>query len=179
LTARRRILQGFLTAAAVAVLSPFINLIGYFYRKEETSVRRQKIANLKELSPGSYIYFSYPATGDSKVDNDPFRQYVLIMTRDGQLRVYSRVCVHLWCLPAYIPTRGQMICPCHGSIYREEDGVAVDGPAAYQSYPTNALPMGRIEVDENGDIWMVGIEGRIGYGREWHALKPEDLVKKV
>ncbi len=179
MTARRRLLQGILATAAIVVVSPFTQLINFFYRKEEGKAQRQKIANLKDLSPGSYIYFSYPQTGDPKVDNDPFRQFVLIMTSDGQLRVYSRVCVHLWCLPSYIPSRGQLICPCHGSIYRNSDGVAIGGPAAYQPYPTNALPMGRIEVDNNGDIWMVGVEGRIGYGREWRNVKPEDLVKRV
>ncbi|GBC71910.1 Cytochrome b6-f complex iron-sulfur subunit [Candidatus Calditenuaceae archaeon HR02] len=179
MTSRRRLLQGILAAAAIVVISPFTQLINYFYRKEEGKALRQKIANLKDLSPGSYIYFSYPQTGDPKVDNDPFRQFVLLMTSDGHLRVYSRVCVHLWCLPSYIPSKGQMICPCHGSIYRDVDGVAIEGPASYQPYPANALPMGRIEIDSKGDIWMVGVEGRIGYGREWRNVKPEDLVKLV
>ncbi|MEM1967700.1 MAG: Rieske 2Fe-2S domain-containing protein [Nitrososphaerota archaeon] len=179
MTQRRRLLKGLLAGAVLAVIAPFANLVGYFYRKEEEVSKRQKLANLKDLSPGSYIFFSYPQTGDPKIDNDPFRQYVLIMTHDGHLRVYSRVCVHLWCLPSYIPSRGALICPCHGSIYRDTDGVAVDGPAAYQQYPTNALPMGVIEVDQNGDIWMVGVEGRLGYGREWQRVKPDDLVRRV
>ncbi|MCS7146231.1 MAG: Rieske 2Fe-2S domain-containing protein [Aigarchaeota archaeon] len=172
-------MRGVLTAALVAVVSPFVHVIDFFYRREAEGVKRQKIANMRDLTPGGFIYFSYPQTGDPKIDNDPFRQFVLIMTEDGQLRVYSRVCVHLWCLPSYIQTRRQLICPCHGSIYREEDGVAIEGPAAYQSYPTNALPMGKIEVDGNGDIWMVGVDGRIGYGREWHNIKPDELVRRV
>lgn len=168
-----------MAGAAVAVVTPFVNMINFFYRKDAGGFQRQKIANIRDLTPGNYLFFSYPQTGDPKIDNDPFRQYVLLMTQDGGLRVYSRVCVHLWCLPSYIPTRGALICPCHGSIYRDSDGVAVDGPAAYQQYPTNALPMGVIEVDENGDIWMVGIEGRIGYGREWHRVKPDELIRRV
>jgi len=176
---RRNTLKMLLAAGVVAALSPFIHLVEFFYRKESTSSQRQKIANINDLKPGSYLYFPYPKTGDTKADNDPFRQYVLIMTEEGELRVYSRVCVHLWCLPTYIPARHQLICPCHGSIYRDEDGVAVAGPAAYQPYPTNALPMGVIEVDGNGDIWMVGIEGRVGYGREWRRVSPDELVRRV
>jgi nitrite reductase/ring-hydroxylating ferredoxin subunit len=179
LVSRRTYLRGLLGAAVAIVLAPFVNLVAFFYRSDEASAQRQKIANLKELTPGTAVYFAYPKTGDPKIDNDPFRQYVLVMTNEGDLRVYSRVCVHLWCLPTYLPQKGALICPCHGTIYRENDGVAIEGPGAYQPYPTNALPMGVIEVDTNGDIWLVGIEGRIGYGREWQRIAPKDLVKRV
>jgi len=179
LPARRSYLKSILVAAIAVAVSPFANLVSFFYRTNTETAQRQKIANLKDLTPGSAIYFSYPKTGDPKIDNDPFRQYILVMTLEGELRVYSRVCVHLWCLPTYLPQKGALICPCHGSVYREDDGVAVEGPAAYQPYPTNALPMGRIEVDGNGDIWLVGVEGRVGYGREWKRIPPRDLIRRV
>ncbi|MCS7095072.1 MAG: Rieske 2Fe-2S domain-containing protein [Thaumarchaeota archaeon] len=179
-SSRRRALKAMLTVAVLAVIAPFTNLVRFFYREDTGSAPRQRIANTSELKPGSSLFFSYPRTGDPKIDGDPFRQWILIMTRDGKLRAYSRVCVHLWCLPIYVPERGELICPCHGSIYKEEDGVAIAGPAAFQPYPTNALPMMSIEVDEKGDIYATGVvDGRVGLGREWKLRSPDTNLKRV
>jgi Rieske Fe-S protein len=176
---RRNVLRALLSVAVLAVLAPFSGLARYFYRENAGQSQRQKIANIKDLSPGMAIFFSYPKTGDPKIDGDPFRQYVLLMTKDGKIRAYSRVCVHLWCLPTYAPDRGELVCPCHGSIYRDEDGVAIEGPASLQPYPYNALPMVKLEIDGNGDIYAVGIDGRIGLGREWRNRSPDENVVRV
>jgi hypothetical protein len=87
---RRNVLRALLSVAVLAVLAPFSGLARYFYRESAGQSQRQKIANLKDLSPGTAIFFSYPKTGDPKIDGDPFRQYVLLMTRDGKIRAYSR-----------------------------------------------------------------------------------------
>jgi len=82
------------------------------------------------------------------------------------------ICVHLWCLWNYLPQFKQMQCPCHGSIYRVEDGLAIDGPASQQTPPNNALPKLDLEVDEAGDLWVlppnwnVDENGIVGYGRK-------------
>lgn len=178
---RRRALKFLLAAGTLVAVAPLVTVKDFFYRTGGTENVRQKVANLSDLpKAGSYVYFTYPKTGDPKVDSDPFRQFVLIRTHDDRLRAYSRVCVHLWCLPPYFPERSQLICPCHGSVYREEDGVAIEGPARYQPYPTNALPMAVIEVEERtGDVYVVGIEGILGYGRYWKEKSPDSLVKRV
>lgn len=173
---KRNFLRGLLTAGILALIAPFTPVIQFFYRKEASESQRQRIGNLEDLKPGSYILFSYPKTGDPKVDNDPFRQYIVLRTLDGEIRAYSRVCVHLWCLPPYIPEKRQLVCPCHGSVYRDIDGVAIAGPAFYQPYPQNALPMAVIEIDEKGDMYVVGVDGRIGFGREWKNKPPESNV---
>ena len=87
---------------------------------------------------------------------------------------FSKVCVHLWCSPNYNPTQTknpsengyqapsptttthqQYECPCHGSIYRVPDGMAVAGPASLQAPPTNAIPMLTLQADSNGQLWIV------------------------
>ncbi|MCS7143142.1 MAG: Rieske 2Fe-2S domain-containing protein [Aigarchaeota archaeon] len=178
---RRKALKFILAAGTLVAIAPLATGRDFFYRKETQELPRQKIANLKELSePGSYVNFVYPKTGDQKIDSDPFRQFILIKTKDNKLRAFSRVCVHLWCLPSYFPQRGELICPCHGSVYREEDGVGIEGPVLYQTYPTNALPMVELEVEEStGDVYAVGIDGILGYGRNWRDRTPDSMVKRV
>ena len=165
---RRFILKSILGTAIALVISPFLSWGKYLYRQtgEELQIK-QRVANISELKPGSKIYFPFPKTGDPKVDSDPFRQYALIMTPSGDVKALSRVCVHLWCLWEYIPRLNEAQCPCHGSVYNPETGVAIRGPAYYQPYPTNALPMLRVEIDEKGDIYVSQLDGRVGIGREW------------
>ncbi len=113
---------------------------------------------------------------------------------------FSKVCVHLWCSPNYgggpgeNPSLGhrQYECPCHGSLYSVGEptslngktvsppvGLAVDGPAAIQPPPTNAIPLLTLTVDSNGFLyaglynstekeggtWDLNHNGVIGLGR--------------
>ena len=165
---RRLILRSIIGAAIALVVSPFLSWGKYLYRKTDEQLKiRQKVANIVELKQSSKIYFPFPKTGDPKVDSDPFRQYALVITPSGDVKALSRVCVHLWCLWEYIPSLNEAQCPCHGSVYNPDTGVAIRGPAYYQPYPTNALPMLKVEVDENGDIYVSQLDGRVGIGREW------------
>jgi ubiquinol-cytochrome c reductase iron-sulfur subunit len=89
------------------------------------------------------------------------------------------ICVHLWCLWNYYADRrlmnatvdGTIECPCHGSKYDPNNGLAVAGPAAMQTEPNNALPRLDIEIEDNGDLvvipptWTVSRNGVIGFGR--------------
>ncbi|MBI3841188.1 MAG: Rieske 2Fe-2S domain-containing protein [Thaumarchaeota archaeon] len=116
---------------------------------------------------------------------------------------FSKVCVHLWCSPNYNPTQThtpseygyqppgptvithqQYECPCHGSIYEIPDGRAIDGPAALQAPPTNAIPMLTLQADADGNLYVfypnrdptkeypnnqvgsIGANGDLGFGRE-------------
>jgi hypothetical protein len=39
--------------------------------------------------------------------------------------------------------------------------------------------MVKLEIDRNGDIYAVGIDGRIGLGREWRNRSPDENVVRV
>jgi rieske iron-sulfur protein len=103
---------------------------------------------------------------------------------------FSKVCVHLWCSPNYNSTQTknpnengykppgpnevtheQYECPCHGSIYEIPDGLAVEGPAAIQPPPTNAIPNLTLSTDATGNLFIeppvfdVAHNGVLGFGR--------------
>jgi len=124
---------------------------------------------------------------------------------------FSKVCVHLWCSPNYNPeqtvnsqengyaspsttppgtTHEQYECPCHGSIYRIPDGLAVGGPASLQPSPTNAIPMLTLQADGNGNLYAyypnydpvskkpvnaIEADGELGYGRDFNSY--QDFIK--
>jgi len=167
---RRTLLKAALGSSLLVTLAPFLSWGGYLYRPEATSGQiRQRLINLKDFPVNSKLTFPFPATGDPTVDSDPFRQYILVHLPSGDLKAYSKVCVHLWCLYDYFPEKRQFQCPCHGSIYNPDTGVSTNGPASLQPYPTNALPELNLEIDPDGTIYATGLRGRIGYGREWRA----------
>jgi rieske iron-sulfur protein len=167
---RRSILKTVFGTSLLVTLAPFLSWGGYLYRQEAASGRiRQRLINLKDFPPNSKLTFPFPATGDPMVDSDPFRQCILIHLPNGQLRAYSKVCVHLWCLYDYFTNKGELQCPCHGTVYNADTGVAVNGPASLQPYPTNSLPEITLEVDADGTIYATGIKGRVGYGREYKS----------
>ncbi|MEM3031835.1 MAG: Rieske 2Fe-2S domain-containing protein [Nitrososphaerota archaeon] len=167
---RRNLLKTFFGVSLLATIAPFLSWGGFLYRPSKQEALRQRIANINDLGPNSRITFSFPATGDQKIDSDPFRQYGLIRLPTGEVKAYSKVCVHLWCLWDYFPSSREMQCPCHGSVYNPDTGVAIRGPAALQPYPTNALPELELEIDAQGNIYAKGLKGRVGYGREYKEL---------
>lgn len=168
--ARRNLLRTVFGASLLATLAPFLSWGGFLFRPEAKGERiRQRIINLKDFPVNSKYTFPFPATGDPMVDSDPFRQYILVHLPSGDLRAFSKVCIHLWCLYDYIPEKREFQCPCHGSVYNADTGVAVRGPAAFQPYPTNTLPELVLEVDGDGTVYATGLKGRVGYGREYRA----------
>lgn len=161
--------------------------------------------DLSTFPANGHWVVTYPSSGDLTVDAqnpDTFQKYELIRlpgaagsTKSAtDFVAFSKVCVHLWCSPNYIPTSGhqQYECPCHGSIYRIPDGKAVEGPASFQPAPTNAIPMLTLQADSSGNLYAYypnydpstkkpvadGIEadGELGYGRDFNSylrfLKP-------
>ncbi len=125
---------------------------------------------------------TYPATGDPALDAEAFRKWQFIRLpeelggakRDtSAFRVYSMICLHLWCLWKYWPDEGRKRgeCPCHGSMYDPSTGIAFVGPASVQAPPSNTLAELYLEIDSDGLIFIlppkfdVNANGVIGYGR--------------
>lgn len=159
-----------LIAAGYALLfAPFVNFVSFLYRPGGGKQQKQLIASLKEVPTENRVVFPFPKTGDPRIDGDPLRQALLVRFKDGSVRAYSKVCVHLWCLVDFAPARETLECPCHGSIYNARNGVAIAGPASLQPYPTNALPEIKLEIDKEGNVHATELVGRVGYGREWKS----------
>lgn len=148
--------------------------------KERVILADGTVASVNRFSVNSSQIIVYPRTGDPVKDAEPFKRFQLIRlpapegnaNNASSFRAYSMICVHLWCLWTYRSDFSQMQCPCHGSIYRTSDGLAIEGPASKQTPPNNALPRLDLEVDDKGDIWVLppnwSVEGNgiVGYGRK-------------
>ncbi len=160
---RRTVIKSLFIASGLACLAPFFPMGKFLTPESQTSFPRQKVGNIEDIPVGGQLFVVYPKTGDPAKDTDPFRQFVIIRLSENELYAYSRVCIHLWCLVDYKNDKNLIECPCHGSQYDPKSGFAVAGPASKQ--PNRYLPILKIEVDENGDIYAIGIEGEIGYGR--------------
>ena len=195
---RRNFLKTLAVVGGILGLTPFIPY-GSFFTSTLGGVtpERQRImkddgtfANIDNIDPDSSIVFPFPRTGDTELDAEPFRRFQLIRLADSlggtnndvsAFRIYSMVCVHLWCLWDYIEGReteingetiiGNIECPCHGSNYDVRNGLSHAGPAMLQSAPNNALPTLPLEIDDKGDIWVLppdnslDDDGVIGMGR--------------
>lgn len=133
----------------------------------------------------------YPKTQDPVLNKEAFRTWQLIRLPKelgggnndvSAFRLYSMVCLHLWCLWKYYPRKpdpddpskmvgGNAACPCHASTYDVLTGKAYGGPAAIQAPPSNVLPRLDLEADRAGDLWILPPNwnargnGIVGYGR--------------
>lgn len=159
--------------------------------KTKVQIKGGDPANIYTFPVNSFEVVIYPRSDDSVLNKEAFRTWQLIRLPKelgGELddvssfRLYSMVCLHLWCLWKYIP-RGpdkkdpsKMIggvgaCPCHGSMYDPLTGAAFQGPASLQGPPSNALPRLELEADATGDLWILPPtwdprkNGIVGYGR--------------
>ncbi len=125
---------------------------------------------------------TYPKSGDDVLDEEAFRKWQLIRLPEElggakkdvtAFRVYSMICLHLWCLWKYWPQEGRKRgeCPCHGSMYDPLTGTAFRGPASVQAPPANTLPKLDLEADVDGFLWIkpptwgANANGIVGYGR--------------
>lgn len=78
---------------------------------------------------------------------------------DPAIVAYSAICTHLGCsVLAQLNKEGNIVCPCHGSVYNPADGAAVvKGPA---SRPLPGLP---ITIGAEGGITAAGtFDGPVG-----------------
>jgi cytochrome b6-f complex iron-sulfur subunit len=75
------------------------------------------IARESEVAPGSAVEFK-----------DGGQDAVLVHLESGEFAAYSAVCTHQGCTVAY--QKGQLACPCHGSVFDPANGAeVVTGPA--------------------------------------------------
>jgi Rieske Fe-S protein len=97
------------------------------------SSNQAAIAAESDVAPGGAVTFK-----------DAGSQAVLVRLENGDFVAYSAVCTHQRCTVAY--KKGQLVCPCHRSVFDPAEGAAViAGPAPK---PLTEIP---VKV-ENGDI---------------------------
>ena len=195
---RRDFLKLMAAAGATMTFAPFVEWGKLLPNKRTSTLEKTKIeiresrpANIHTFPMNSAEVVIYPKTDDPVMNQEAFRTWQLIrlpaelnghIDDVSSFRLYSMVCLHLWCLWKYFPrgpdkedpTRivgGMGACPCHGSMYDPLTGVAYKGPAALQGPPSNALPRLDLEADANGDLWILPPtwdarkNGIVGYGR--------------
>ena len=101
--------------------------------KAASSSKEAAIAAESDVAPGGAVTFK-----------DAGSPAVLVRLENGDFVAYSAVCTHQSCTVAY--KKGQLACPCHGSVFDPAEGAAViAGPAP------RPLPEIPVKV-ENGDI---------------------------
>ncbi len=197
---RRNFIKGLAIIGGIAAIAPFVAFGPYLQSSVgESTITSQVIENsttgnpitTSDISENSWTTFVYPRTGNPNIDNDTFRQAVIIHLPKGwsagslgsvdpisgdTFVALSRVCVHLWCLWSDVPSDNRGICPCHGSQYipggpsgsqnANTPGLAVAGPASLQVAPNNQLPVITLSIASNGTISATGVVGQVGCGQK-------------
>ena len=124
----------------------------------------------------------FPKSDDPVLNKEAFRTWQFIRLPEelggikndaSAFRMYSMVCLHLWCLWKYWPQDGRKRgeCPCHGSMYDPLTGKAFAGPASLQAPPSNVLPSLDLEITSDGNVWIKppnwspNGNGVVGFGR--------------
>ncbi len=189
----RRDFLRLMAAGGVAIaFAPMIPFGNYMPNPKNENLGREKVilpdgthANINSFPVNHAEVITYPRTGDPAFDAEAFRKWQLIRLptelggeklSTSAFRVYSNICVHLWCLWEYktisaTRTKNQIECPCHGSAYDPLTGISTKGPASVQAAPSNALPKLDLEADSDGYLfilppkWGVNENGVVGYGR--------------
>lgn len=192
-TLTRRDFLKLLAAGSLGIaFAPFVSWGKYMPNPDNANLTKAKIvlsdgtyANVKTFPVNHQEIITYPSTGDTVLDQEAFRKWNLIRLPSelggdrndiSAFRVYSTICLHLWCMWRYAPStqkggndKGQ--CPCHGSMYDPVTGEAILGSASLQAPPSNILPVLYLESDADGNLWIkqptwsVYQNGIVGYGR--------------
>ena len=199
---RRDFLKLMAAAGTVMTFAPFVDW-GKFMPSNRSSESRKATAELPDSSQANVNSFPvnhsetviYPKTDAPALNKEAFRTWQLIRlpkelggdkNEASAFRMYSMVCLHLWCLWKYFPRvpdpsnpskmiNGNGQCPCHGSMYDVLTGKAYEGPASLQGPPSNVLPRLDLERDGDGNLWILPPNwsadgnGIVGYGRSLQA----------
>jgi len=176
-------------AGTVMTFAPFVDWGKFLPNPTGQLKERQKVelpdgsqANVKTFPVNHSEAVIYPKTNDPTLNTESFRVWQFIRLPEelggttnnvSAFRMYSQVCLHLWCLWKYWPQEGRKRgeCPCHGSLYDPLTGQAFAGPASLQAPPSNVLPALDLEVDSQGSVWIkppnwsVNGNGIVGFGR--------------
>jgi rieske iron-sulfur protein len=186
---RRDFLKLLAAAGTVLTFTPFVDWGKFLPNPSGATTEKAKVelpdgsqANVKTFKVNHAEAIIYPKSEDPALNEEAFRtwQFIRLPPELGgekddasAFRVYSMVCLHLWCLWKYWPQDGRKRgeCPCHGTLYDPLTGAAFAGPAALQSPPSNVLPKLDLEVDKDGYLWIlppnwsVNGNGIVGFGR--------------
>jgi rieske iron-sulfur protein len=186
---RRDFLKLMAAGGTVMTFAPFVDWGKYLPDTSSQSNTKQKAmlpdgtqANIETFPVNSSQVIIYPQSDDPVLNHESFRTWQFIRLPEelggtkndiSSFRMYSSVCLHLWCLWKYWPQEGRKRgeCPCHGSMYDPYTGKAFAGPASLQAPPSNVLPRLDLEADSNGDIyilppvWSPNANGVVGFGR--------------
>ena len=189
MVSRRDFLKLMAAAGTVMTFAPFVDWGKFLPDASSQPTTKQKAmlpdgtqANIKTFPVNSSQVIIYPKSDDPVLNKESFRtwQFIRLPKELGgdkndvsAFRVYSSVCLHLWCLWKYWPQEGRKRgeCPCHGSMYDPYTGKAFAGPASLQGPPSNVLPKLDLEADSNGDLyilpptWSPNANGVVGYWR--------------
>jgi rieske iron-sulfur protein len=101
------------------------------------------------LEPGSAVQ-AFP---EGKSDNERNLIELVRLAEDlpGGMVAYSAICTHLGCTVLPNLTEGNILCPCHASLFDPaQDAAVIRGPA---NRPLPALP---IEISDDGQIVAAG-----------------------
>jgi nitrite reductase/ring-hydroxylating ferredoxin subunit len=69
------------------------------------------------------------------------QRVVLVRGEGDEVHAFSAACTHQGC-PVSEVTDGQIICPCHGSVFDAETGDVLDGPAPSPLEPVEVVVEG-------------------------------------
>jgi rieske iron-sulfur protein len=186
---RRDFLKLMAAAGTVVTFAPFVDW-GKFLPNPSSNIGEKvqavlpdgSVANVKTFEVNSSQVVIYPKSKDEVLNTESFRTWQFIrLPRElggdkndaSAFRMYSMVCLHLWCLWKYWPQEGRKRgeCPCHGSMYDPFTGKAFAGPASLQGPPSNVLPRLDLQADSKGDVWILpptwspDKNGVVGFGR--------------
>lgn len=186
---RRDFLKLMGAAGTALTFAPFVPWGKFMPNPDTAKLEKVKVilpdgnqANVNTFPANHAEVVTYPSSGDRVLDEEAFRKWQFIRlpkelgggTNDiSAFRVYSMICLHLWCLWKYWPQEGRKRgeCPCHGSQYSPLTGTAFAGPASLQAAPSNTLPKLDLEADSDGNLWILPAKfgpndnGVVGYGR--------------
>ena len=186
---RRDFLKLMAAAGTVMTFTPFVdwgkflpNPAGTVSEKAKAQYVDGEVVNINKFEVNHSDVIIYPRSEDETLNKESFRTWQIIRlpkelggeANDASaFRVYSMVCLHLWCLWKYWPQEGRKRgeCPCHGSMYDPLTGKAFAGPASLQGPPSNVLPKLDLVAESNGDlsvlppVWSPNGNGIVGFGR--------------
>lgn len=186
---RRDFLKLMAAAGTVMTFTPFVDWGKFLPNPAANVSERSKVelpdgnqGSINNIDVNSSVTIIYPRSDDPVLNQEAFRTWQLIRlpaelggdkNDASAFRIYSMVCLHLWCLWKYFPEEGRKRgeCPCHGSMYDPLTGKSFAGPASLQGPPSNVLPKLDVEVDSSGNLWILpptwspNANGVVGYGR--------------
>jgi thiosulfate dehydrogenase (quinone) large subunit len=96
-----------------------------------------KLGPSNRLPTGQAASYSDPSDGSTDI---------LIRESDGSLKAFSAICTHAGCQVEY--SGGEIVCPCHGSVFSAQTGQVEAGPA-----PTGLAP--KRVVESRGQIYAL------------------------